>query len=127
MEAIAQMSEIHEENLTWINNLRFYENEISVMNARLEEVASRNKSYEVMAQVEHFQNQFIRQREVVDEIKHHVRVSDRVLYDSVQGIAGSSESRLFYSHDGLKDSYDTFEKLYYELKDDFEHFYRQTV
>ena len=126
MEAVAQMSEIHEENLAWINNLRFYEEEIKILNKRLEEVAKSKLAHDAMAQVEHFQNQFIRQREVVDEIKHHVKLSDRVLYDSAQGDAGNPPFSLF-NHDGMRDEYETFEKIYQELKNDFERFLRQTL
>ncbi len=126
MEAVAQMSEIHEENLTWINNLRFYEEEIKALNQRLEVVARISREPELMAQVEHFQNQFIRQREVVDDIKHHVKISDRVLFDSGQHAADTPPA-LLYNHDGMRDEYETFEKIYHELKADFEHFLAQAV
>ena len=49
----------HEENSAWINKLDFYKQEISILKGRLEELARKNSSKEVMGEIEHFQNQFI--------------------------------------------------------------------
>jgi predicted Zn-dependent protease len=62
----------HAENNDWMNKLKFYKDEISILNKRLEEVASKNNHQDVLAKVEHFQNQFIIQRNNIDEISHAI-------------------------------------------------------
>ena len=71
----------HEENKQWMNSLLFYTDEVKIMQGRLEEVASKNTSKEIMAQVEHFQNKLIINRESIDILKHEINLSN----DAISG------------------------------------------
>ena len=53
----------YNENKEWTSNLSFYKDEIKIMENRLVEITSKNTSKEILAQVEHFQNQLIIQKE----------------------------------------------------------------
>jgi hypothetical protein len=66
METKAKIYDQHAENTEWTSKLNFYKDDIKIMTGRLEEVASKNSSKEVLAQVEHFQNQLIIQRNNID-------------------------------------------------------------
>ena len=57
----------------WLKGLSFYEDEIYIMENRLAEVAMKNSSFEARQGVEHFQNQFVIQRNNIDELKHDIR------------------------------------------------------
>ncbi|MBD0296390.1 MAG: hypothetical protein ICV84_14515, partial [Flavisolibacter sp.] len=48
----------------------------------------KNNKKEVAAQVEHFQNQFIRHKEVIDELKHNLGVAERQLKAFVLDVQG---------------------------------------
>lgn len=67
------ISNLHHQSSDWTRELDFYKEEISVLTKRLEEVASKNSSKEIAAQVEHFQNKFIMLREQIDVLKHDVK------------------------------------------------------
>ena len=57
------IDELHFEHRIWTNNMKFYRDELKIFENRLEELVTRNTKLEVTAQIEHFQNQFILQRE----------------------------------------------------------------
>lgn len=54
------------------NVIGFYRDELKIYQNRLLEVVTKNTGKEVLAQAEHFQNQFILQQEQLDELQHTV-------------------------------------------------------
>ncbi len=63
----------------WTKELTFYRDELSLLQKRIEEVASNNTSQEVLVTVEHLQNRFILLFEQADVLKHEVnRLNDIV-------------------------------------------------
>lgn len=68
----ASLNYLHHQGQDWMRELEFYKDGLTVLSTRLGEVASRNTDKEVLAQVEHFQNKFIMQREQLDILKHDV-------------------------------------------------------
>ena len=61
-------------HIIWQKGFGFYSNELEIMKHRLEEIASRNTTFEVRQQIEHFQNQIIVQRNNIDELSHEVNL-----------------------------------------------------
>lgn len=127
MENKMHMSELHSEFISWIKSMLFYKDEFSFLQKRLEEIAVKNNSHEVMRYVEHFQNQFILQKEVIDILKHDLNEEDTRLAEYAKANPVASDHQLFGNHDELKDRFETFEKLYLELKTDFEKFLAQNL
>ncbi len=64
----------HADHTEWLSKLKFYTDEISILKGRLEEIASKNNQQNVLAQVEHFQNQLIVQKNNIDEISHTIKL-----------------------------------------------------
>lgn len=114
-----RLSDLHFEHTTWLNALAFYKDEIGIFERRLEEIASRNTAAEVMAQLEHFQNQHIREREVIDELRHDIKAHENTLEQEAREHPVAIEHRYFTDHSSLRERMVTFEKLYRELKDEF--------
>ncbi len=114
-----RLSDLHFEHTTWLNALAFYKDEIGIFERRLEEIASRNTAAEVMAQLEHFQNQYIREREVIDELRHDIKAHENTLEQEAREHPVAIEHRYFTDHSSLRERMVTFEKLYRELKDEF--------
>lgn len=56
----------------WLRALKFYKDEIDILNDRLVEIASKNTGQEISRQIEHFQNQFVLHRDNIDELKHSI-------------------------------------------------------
>lgn len=63
---------IDNKHTEWKNTLGFYRDELNVFRKRLEEIAEKNNGKEVMSMVEHFQNQFLVQSEIIDVLQHDI-------------------------------------------------------
>lgn len=112
------LQDLHFDHLEWINRLRFYKDEIGIFEHRLEDIVKRNTTGEVMAELEHFQNRYIREREVIDELRHDIKQHENILEKESKEHPVAIDHRLFADHGELRDRVETFEKLYKELKDE---------
>ncbi len=122
METKAKIYDQHAENTEWTNKLNFYMDDIKIMTGRLEEVAAKNSSGEVLAQVEHFQNQFIVQRNNIDEAIHVVKMNEELLQAEIDENPVAVDRRSVEYHKIEKEMVDTFEKNFNELRREFNEF-----
>jgi hypothetical protein len=113
------IGDLHFDNMEWINALQFYKEELGIFERRLEEIVSRNSKTEVLAELEHFQNQFIREREVIDELRHDIKAGENLLAKAAKAHPVAIDHRYFTDHTELRDRFQTFEKIYRELKAEF--------
>jgi len=109
---------LHSEITEWKSNVELVRSEISTFQKQLNEIVSKNNSQEVLKEVEHFQNQFIRQLEVSDELLHDLHAADHELADKAD-IGSDSELVLVEDNTGLRERADTYNKLFRELKNEF--------
>ena len=111
-ELSPQLLRMHMEHALWINSLRFYREELYIFKGHLEQFVRTTAEHDQMGQVEHFQNRFLRETEVIDELAHAIKQHEkRLLSGSVEG-----HERL---HADLVDRMSTYERLYAELKAEF--------
>lgn len=114
---------LHLEYSQWIAELNFDKEEISRYEKQLENLVTRNTGSGIRAQVEHFQNQFIREKEVIDELKHKLNISERQLAGFVKELSGLGlESIKMDNHSKLREEMQIFRKIYTELKEEFRRF-----
>lgn len=113
------ISELHAEHGQWLSELSLAGDEIKSFQGRLEEINHANTDGAIRAQVEHFQNQFIRQREVIDILRHDIHKSENVLKENVNGNETASDHRKAHEVDGLSDRMQTFAQIFAELKTEF--------
>lgn len=107
---------------SWIEELNFYETEIRSCELSLEQlIHSWQKSGELVV-VEQFQNQFIHQREVINDIKHRVRQYLRALPSSEDGRLDEHYKQHFSR---LSEEVNTFRKLFNEMLLEFDDFLKQ--
>jgi hypothetical protein len=112
----------HEENTEWLKKLDFYKDEISILKGRLEELATKNNAQDVLAEVEHFQNQFIIQRNNIDEIAHKVREHEQSLLEEIKSNPVAVDHRKVEYHAVEQDLVNSFEKVFNEVREDFNKF-----
>ncbi len=112
----------HAEHTEWMNKLKFYADEIILMKGRLEEITSKNNQADVLANVEHFQNQFIIQKNNIDELSHTIKVDEGALEKEVNKNPVAVDHREMPSHAGEKEAIDAFEKNFNELRAEFKTF-----
>ena len=118
-EKRVHMADLHSDHQLWLNTLRFCKDEIGIFDKRMEDIARRNTGREVMAELEHFQNRYIRERQVIDELRHDIKQHENHLEKFAMDHPVASDHVLFTDHQGLRDRIQTFEKLYHELKVEF--------
>lgn len=113
------ISDLHFDHVEWLNALSFYREDIGILEHRLEDIVRRNTKPEVLAELEHFQNQFIREREVIDELRHDIKQHENMLERESKEHPIAIDHRLYVDHTGLRERMATYEKLFRELKSDY--------
>lgn len=113
------IGDLHFDHMEWLNALRFYKDELGIFEHRLEDIVRRNTHGEVMAELEHFQNQFIREREVIDELRHDIKQHENLIEKEAKDHPVAVDHRYFTDHVELRDRMETYEKIYRELKHDY--------
>ena len=114
---------LHLEYQLWTRELIFYKEEIKIFEDHLQMLLERNNTNGVPAQVEHFQNQFILQKEVIDFLKHDLIVSERQLASFVHDMSADGiDSIKMDNHGRLRERTVTFRKIYKEIKTEFRRF-----
>lgn len=108
--------DLHEEHQTWLKNLAFYKDEITVMQNRITEIASKNSGQDVLKQVEHFQNQLIVQRNNIDELNHSIKDHENYLENRVNENPIAVDRRKVNDHPKMRDNYESFDKVFNELR-----------
>lgn len=114
---------LHAEYRQWVAELNYDKEEIIRYEKQLEQVVNNSSDQTAKAQVEHYQNQFIREKEVIDELKHKLNISERQLAGFVKELSGLGlESIKMDNHCKLREEMQIFRKIYTELKEDFRRF-----
>ena len=117
------LKNLHLDHKIWANELSFYKQEIGLLESHLGEVESNNTATEATAPAERFQNQFIRQREVLDELVHDIKSHESQLVQYAKDHPTAIDHVHFDSnsakHKEMENHAETFKKLYKDLKSDF--------
>lgn len=108
--------QLHEEHKQWLNNLNFYKDELVIMQNRISEIAQKNSAKEILANVEHFQNQFIIQKEQIDIISHEIKLHEQALEKEVNKNETAVDHRKFPAHKDENEKIETFDKIFNELR-----------
>lgn len=122
MEAQQHITVLHRDIESWKMDVDFVRNDVKILRERLVEITSKNSSREVMIQVEHFQNLFLRQHEVADELYHDLKQANRGLKMAVEQVPANYGADMEEEHAVLRDRVEIFNKLFRELKNEFNHF-----
>jgi len=121
------IGDLHFDHKLWINELKFFEMQLDVFEERLGEVATRHTDNMIRAKIEAFQNRIIRQKEVIDEIKHKIRLREQDISDFDNRAAVEAGGILFQDHSNEREEMSTFIKLYQSMKDDYLEFLKEAT
>ena len=120
MESTVSIEQYQEELQSWKHELSAFKHEIRQFESKLEVMAAKNLPKNLLAGVEHFQNSFICQKEVIDKLRHDLPDSPykvENIFKSLYAVAVDNKSE-----DILRDRMDMFRRIYEEVKDDFKRF-----
>ena len=115
------LTEQHVTYREYLNRLAFYKDELKIMQKRIEEVAALNTKSEVLAQVEHFQNGLIIQKNHIDRLRHDIDKQEEELVMLATKNPVASDHRRVESHPELQQKVETFEKIFNELRQELIH------
>ena len=120
-----KVSDFHFDHKLWMNELKFFEMQLEVFEERLEEVVLAIKDGLALAAVEAFQNQIIRQREVIDLLKHKFRRREKDLDALNNDLTIGTDHVLYVDHRKEREDMQIFIKLYQEMREKYMHFLEQ--
>jgi len=113
-----EVENLHFQHRLWSNELNFVEDELKIYEHRLEKLVKTLSDRDMLAKLEHYQNQFIRQKEVLDQLQHDIKIHEqqigRMLQDGRQ-----PDGKDLNRHLKVEDEMATFRNIYAELKSNF--------
>lgn len=117
------IGDLHFEHEMWKRELNFCEDELKFLTKRLEETAFlHDEEKDMLREVEHFQNQFIVQKQNVDQFKHDINTKENQLATFAKEHPVAINHIHFMDHAKLRDNMEGFAKNYNNLKQEFRGF-----
>ncbi|MCA0365609.1 MAG: hypothetical protein LCH67_16325 [Bacteroidetes bacterium] len=119
MDNKAYIFELHDEHTQWLNDLKFYKDQLKKFEERLAHISAKNPDKEVKIQVEKFQNRFLIQRNEIDYFRHDIKQQENELELEEQTAPIVSVERTLEEEEALKERRETFVSLFEEMKKEF--------
>lgn len=120
--AMAIIESYHNELKEWDRVIGFYVMEVRVFEKRLEEVVKLNSKKEVLAEAEHFQNQFILQKEQFDQLQHQIHQQEARIKSEVLSDKPSINMPVTDKQVSLTNKMQVAERIFEETRRSFYHF-----
>lgn len=105
-----------------LRGIAFYQQELDILQERLQEIAADNTSREVQEQVEHFQNQFLIHGKYLEELKNDVHANDRKIEDDLLQTPDEVAETVAAEHAQIHERYLNEERVFSGLRHDFNRF-----
>lgn len=120
--AIAIIESFHNKLKEWDKVIGFYVVELRGFEKRLEEVVQANCKKDVLAEAEHFQNQFILQKEQFDVLQHNIHVEEAKIKAEVLSSETPINIPVTPTQVTLTNKMQIAEKIFEETRRSFYHF-----
>jgi hypothetical protein len=119
-EKKVHIADLHFEHQRWMSELKFYLDELPIFQSRLEEIAKRYTSAEVLAELDRFQNRMYLERNAIDELLHDINLHETEIAKYAQEHPVAIDHVLFNDHAPLRDRIETNRKMMNEMKQEFQ-------
>jgi len=113
------IDDLHFEHQQWVREVRFFKDELEFFRRRLEDIASRYTSMEVMKELEKFQNQLYIQGNAMDQLIHDVNEHEHFLAKYAEENPVAVDRVLFEDHGPLRARIDTNRAIVDDFKQDY--------
>ncbi len=127
METTDLLKKMHGEHTAWQNKIQSFRTEFKLLNQDLSGVVSKFTPRGVPAKAEHFQNQFIVQNEVLDIMRHDFKQYENLLEANIDMPGKDEIGGLLEVHQTHLSRLNDFDKLFRDLKDEFNQFTQKEV
>ncbi len=121
METMTAMA-LETEHLKWLKNLDMYKQQLNMMDQEIAEFVATKPPRALTPKIEQFQNQFIRQREVLDTLRHNVKAHENEIERMTNFALEYLRDRVTREHLKLKIEFKRFVELFMEMEQDFHDF-----
>jgi chromosome segregation ATPase len=116
-----QLNQMHEEHAQWQSEIKNLKSQLQKFNDQLAEMVMSRPDPELLPQIEHFQNQFTVQREVLDIMRHDFKQHENAIEAHQKGELNQFE-KLAEMHAQNKTRLSEYGRIFGELKDEFSNF-----
>ena len=114
---------MHFDHKMWLSKLSFAKDELPIYERLLGDlVLFYDDDKDFMRNVEHFQNQFIKEREVIDTLLHEVHVHEDVVLELAKDRPTHVYNKMIKDHASMRDKMKTFDALFTDLRIEFKAF-----
>jgi uncharacterized protein (DUF342 family) len=123
MDSTTSIEQFQEELQTWKYELSSIKQEIRHFESHLEDMAKEKLPISMLAEVEHFQNTFICQKEVIDKLRHDLPDSQHKVENIFHILRTTSDA----AQHALAERMDIFRRIYEDIKQEFKQFRSYTT
>lgn len=113
---VAQLSR---ECNAWRETLRSDKASVSDLDTRLQDMAGKQSTEEVLIEIDHFHNQFYIQQLNIHDLKHAIRSHQQQIDAEMKLHHGQVNDNTINDHERLYDNFQQLEHTLKDLKDDF--------
>ncbi len=112
------LTDLHIEHELWSNELAFYSSDIKIFESKLPQLIVANiGNEERLAKIEQFQNQMIRQKEVINELNHNIRTHEKELSEKAKDMHPAAvQHQCLNDHVEMRNQIQEFKKIYQIFK-----------
>lgn len=121
-KAKVHIDDLHFEHMLWVKELKFYKEELDFFRGRLDEVAKRYTSDEVLKGIERFQNQFYIQGNNLDTLLHDINLHESKIAEFAESHPVAIDHVLFTDHTPLRERIEVNRDILNELKKDYQRY-----
>ena len=121
MESQNAQNDISTEHISWLSYIDHTKVELKEMQNKLVELTP-TFSAKMLARVEQFQNRFIRQKEVIDILRHDIKAHENDIERMTRLSLDYLQLRVTNDHLVLQNEYKRYIELFVELVQDFNEF-----
>jgi hypothetical protein len=118
-------TDLHFEHENWSRELKFWIDELSSFQNRLDELVTRWTDKDVLAQVDKFQNKFTIQRDSFNEIENQIEMHESNVADHYMKNEDAMNKDLVKKHLAMRDRMEEQRNLFHGIKKDFFKFLTQ--
>ena len=122
METKELLKKLHTEHAAWQNSILGYRTELKLLNQDLSGIVSRFIPREVPAKAEHFQNQLILQKDVLDIMRHDFKQYENLLEANIDNPGKNEIGTILEAHQENINRLADYGKYFNELKEEFNQF-----
>ena len=112
-------SDLHFEHKQWTRELLFWKDELKSLQNRLNELVLRWTEETILAQLEHYQNQFVIQENEINELEDFINMHETNISEHFKKGEDVLDLQLVKKHIEFRNQIDTLRNLYSELKGNF--------